>query len=301
MTHRLWSKRVAGRNFWTKLGLLLLLALGACIPAPPDNDEILDYRRDTPMGLIQEAGVLRVGIEQAPPFAAVLDGSPEGFVVEYARDVAAALGVEAEFEVGSRDLLPDLVKGGEPALDMVFPMLPITEEVARHNAVTDPYWVGHQRLLVPIDSDIRTVEDLSGRKVCALRSTTPVPLVRTLSDASVSAGASRCGRLAGGGVDAVTGIDIELMKIADRMSSTGPPAYVVVGEQMSTMGFGALVRNDLPGLADFVSTQLAEAEIEGRWINWYHRWLGRWFETDPEAPPDMTAEEAAALYPAELD
>lgn len=274
--------------------------MSGCIPDPPDNDELIDFRRDTAMGVIQDAGVLRVGIEEHPPFATSRGPAPEGFLVDHARDVAAALGVEAEFEVGSAEVLGDLVRAPDPALDVVFPLIPITEEVARHNAVTDPYWVGHQRLLVEAGSAIEGIDDLAGRRVCALRARSEVKLQLGFEGGQVAAGDGRCGRLANGGVDALTGLDVDLAELAQRLAPA-PGAFLIVGEQISTMGYGGLVRDDLPGLADYVGTQLAEAKAEGRWMNWYHRWLGRFFASPPDAPPDMTAEEAAALYPTELD
>lgn len=285
-----------------------LLALGACIPEPPDNDEIVGYASDTAMGAIQEAGVLRVAIEQHPPFSSFDAGSAQGFVVDYANDIAGALGIEAEFELARRDELARLVKGTAPRADVVFPLIPITEKIARANAVTDPYWVGHQRLLVsePVASRLEACA-VPGENVLDIGGMTPDEVgAEALGDDGaeeagefriVAEGRRECLRLfSSESPPVVTGPDIELLRLMQR----APGA--LVGDQLTTEGYTAFVRNDLPRLADFVNTQLAEAKAEGRWTAWYARWIGPHVtEPAPRPPPEMTAEEAAALYPAELD
>lgn len=130
----------------------------SCVPPEESNDRIKRYDPEVNiMGQIQERGVLRVGLpEDYPPFAVVGEGkAPEGFLVDLSILVAEALGVEPEFSAAPSSDLLDLVhvdEDGNPVvddpLDMVFPMVPITEELVQTYTFSDPYWVGHSREIV---------------------------------------------------------------------------------------------------------------------------------------------------------
>ena len=54
-----------------------------------------------------------------------------------------------------------MVEDGD--VDLAFPVVPVVERLVRTKGVSDPYFMAHQRLLVPGDSDTDSIEDLSGR------------------------------------------------------------------------------------------------------------------------------------------
>ena len=147
-----------------------LVLLGACVPPEESNDKIKRYDpEENVMGQIQARGVMRIGIPtDRPPFAIVEPGEePQGFLVDLGTLAAEALGVEPEFVPAPNEDLLDLVYGwsvpptgptvvgGAPECtgetseaDLVFPLVPITEELITTYTFTDPFWVGHTRSLV---------------------------------------------------------------------------------------------------------------------------------------------------------
>jgi ABC-type amino acid transport substrate-binding protein len=74
--------------------------------------------------------------------------------------------------------------------------------------------------------------------------------------------------------------------------------YDIVGDELTTEGYGPVVRAGRGGFASFVDSVFAEADREGVWRASYDEWIGPLIGVAMEFPR-MTAEEAAALYPSE--
>ena len=238
-----------------------LVLLASCVPPEEGNDRVKRYDPEQNiMGVIQERGVMRIGVpSDYPPFAIVDGATVEGFVVELGRLAAEALGVEPQFIPAPNRVLLDMVyvdpknPQEETEADMVFPMVPITEDLVKEWTFTDPYWVGHRRQLEqPGDED--TINNFPS-------------------------------------------YDVELLKIAYRN-----PHLKITGEQQSTEGYGAAVRTGAATFATIVSQVFNEADAEGDWTRFYNEWLAEYFaEPAPDDVPIMTVEDAAALYPSDLD
>ena len=80
------------------------------------------------------------------------------------------------------------------------------------------------------------------------------------------------------------------------------PALEVGGEEHSTEGYGAASRCGTTTFGSVISQVINEADAEGNWTASYETWLADLFaEPAPDQVPIMTVEDAAALYPAELD
>lgn len=238
------------------------LLLVSCVPPEESNDRIKRYDPEQNiMGVIQERGVMRIGVpSDYPPFAVVEGGSVEGFVVELGKLAAEALGVEPQFIPAPNRVLLDMVyvdpkdPEADTDADMVFPMVPITEELVQEWTFTDPYWVGHRRQLEGTGDD----------------------------DAAI---------------DNFPAYDVELLRVAYRT-----PGSKITGEQQSTEGYGAAVRTGAATFATIVSQVFNEADAEGDWSRFYNEWLADYFaDPAPEDVPIMTVEDAAALYPTDLD
>ena len=260
--------------------LALCALLVSCVPPEESNDKVKSYSEETIMGQIQARGTLIVGIPtDYPPFAIVeeretgpLTSDPEGFVVDIAELIAESLGVEAEYIAAPSDELLELVEvdrnlepTAETPADIVFPMVPITEELVQEYTFTDPYWVGHAREL-EIPAALGRGRGAPGSYALRMLPNEPAP-------------------------------DVELLRFA-----YANPDAKITGEQWSTEGYGAAVRTKASTFAALASQVINEADAEGDWARFYERWLAEYFaEPAPENVPIMTVEEAAALYPIELD
>lgn len=240
------------------LAACAFVLLGGCVPPEESNDKIKRYDPETNiMGQIQQRGVLRVGLpEDHPPFAIVDEGGdPEGFLVDMSGLIADSLGVEPEFVAAPSEELLEMVTPdpddpeAETTADVVFPMTYITERLVKRFTFSDPYWVGHTRVIVE------------------------------------------------GELEGLVGHDVVLLRRA-----YGSPGTKIGGEQQSTEGYGAAVRTGTTTFATIVSQVVNEADAEGDWSRFYERWLAGYFaEPDPESVPIMSVEDAAALYPVELE
>jgi ABC-type amino acid transport substrate-binding protein len=278
--------------------IALVFTFAACVPAEEDNDRIPNFDpEDNIMGQIQEDGELRIGIEgDASPWSSSEGGAVQGFNVDLGLLVADALGVEAEFLVAEREELPAMVADGD--VHLAFPLVPTTEEFLIDHGLTDPYFVAHQRLLVPEDSGIEGVEDLDGRDVCSLANEDTGADVELLNpdvgEVVTTSDERECLRLLNEGrVDAVVGPDILLLAVAEDADGT-----VVVGDQLTTEGYGAVVSRGTGGFDGYVDGIFAEADKELEWTELYRKWISPITGEEPPPFPTMNLEEAAALFPA---
>lgn len=276
------------------------------------------FGRDTPMGQIQHRGVLRVGVERGePPFASGAPGGPaRGFVVGWARVAARALGVRMQVTAApTAQLVREVDSGG---LDMAFPDVAITEaelRPPRHPGkaglpgywpavgvqFADPYFVGHQRLLVPADSPVRQVRSLGARPVCSVVDpATEVPVrsldraakVITRSDPAACVGLLRSGKVA-----AATSSGPGLLEMMARLHSAGGAGFRIAGDQLSTEGYGVMIAGaEVPGWLSYLNQTYGTDAASATWTRLYRRWIAP-YQAGPATPPTMTSEEAAALFP----
>ncbi|MDP9235258.1 MAG: transporter substrate-binding domain-containing protein [Actinomycetota bacterium] len=276
----------------------LLLVASACVPAASQANRVVHYDpTKTKMGEIQQRGHIVIGIpNDYRPFGFVNgSGKPQGFTTGLGRLVAEALGVSARFIARPADQLLGMVDSDQA--DLVFPMLPITQTAAAAHPFSDPYYLAHQRLLVPRGSPIQEVSDLGGKTVCsAIDPETEVKLSRldpSLSLLPVSRAASCAGPLRSGRVAAATGPDVALYGLRYRLTGSA-----IVGGQITTEGYGAAVGACNPGLAQFATRVFAVAKKDGAWTTLYKRWVLPATGTNlVPNPPSLTDIDAWDLFP----
>ena len=275
-----------------------LMMLPSCLPEIVDDDTVPNFNAEnTVMGVIQDEGVLRIAVEddRAPWSDFTDDGEPAGFNVDLGRLIARSLGVEAEFVPGTPDEMDRMLNGED--IDVAFPLTPITEERVSVHAYADPYWTGHQRLLVPEDSEIEQMTDLAGATVCSVVDAgtgAPAldlnPDIGDLIDSSEPLGCVEPMR--SGAADAIIGPDVLLIA---HMEALGE-GYRIAGDQLTTEGYGPAVGVGLGGFTAFIDGVFSEADREGVWREYYDQWIAPLTGVEMEFPR-MTTEDAAALYP----
>lgn len=273
--------------------VVFALAAAACVPPPPDNDEFVTFDEETVMGEIQAAGTLVVGLPDDV-------GEPwVEFVTPVANDIAESLRVDLELESHPNDELVDLVDSG--AVDAAFPVLTLTEELVRKHAFSDPVYVAHQRLVVPAGGGVETVADLDGEVCSPIDDVTGVEL-QELNDAAQTVplkpgDAAGCVPLFEDGlVSSATAPDVLLAAVVAELG----PDYEVVGDQLTTEPYGVALERGASAWVDYVNKIITEFDQEGRWAHSYEESLGPLLGGETPDPPNMTVEEAAALFPADL-
>ena len=281
------------RAFRTAHGTLALLALivAACVPADQSIDLRRDYPEDTTMGIIQADGELVVGIpENAPPLGELsAQGRADGLSVELGAFMAETLGVEPRWVGGTNSDL--LALAGIGSIDLAFVTNPLTEEIVKEHNFAGTYYIGHQRLLVRAGKGLR---DVKGPVCAALNPDVATDLTATrpaLKIIAVPRIESCLDLLQSGAAQAATAVDASLVRLEQALRDD----WRIVGDQLSTVGFGVVVPPSVPGYQRFVAAVLGRAEREEVWADAYARLLQP--HVGPSDPPPLSVEEAAALHP----
>jgi len=163
------------------LAMVVALAVAACTTesgggtataGPPET-----AGGDAPIagGLLEtvlEAGVIRMSTdpEYPPQSALAADGSYEGFDIDVGTEIAERLGVEIQFETPSWDAITAGSWSGR--WDFSVGSMTITTDREEVIAFTEPYYYTPAQMAVHSDSDIASVEELAGMRVCVGSATT---------------------------------------------------------------------------------------------------------------------------------
>lgn len=236
------------------------------------------------------------------PFVTGPSTEPRGFAVDLGAFIAGEMGMATEFVAASSpDEVADLVNDGDADLGLA--AFELTEEQVRTNSLTDPFFIAHQRLLVPAGSGIEDVDGLEGRAVCqVVDEVTGVSIEGQVGSAEVTTqdDVQQCvEELERGEIDAVYAPDGRLLRwlAPDRGSDVD---LELVGDESTTVGWGAIASPELSGLVGHFNDSLTEAKSDGDWSEWYGRWIEPLTGERDAEPPGLSLEEAAALYPSSV-
>ena len=297
-----------------KVGVLYTLALllGACVPEATDK---VEFGENSPMAAIQAEGTLIVALPvDAAPFSySNASGEPKGMLIELGTHFADALGVDPEFVLVGSEHMARMVAGDDPDRRIIgdedahvaFPLYPVDEALYKQRSremgfdVTTPYFLGHQRLLVPQESSIENSEGLGGMKVCALIDPlTGIPLEKLQPEAEVTTAGTHveCSTaLLEGKVDAAVASETDLLiMLAQIEAEESASSFRLTGEQATTQGYAPLV---VKGMSAYASDIFIDMREDGRWVEAYNKWIAPLTGEEVSEPPGITLEEAAALYP----
>lgn len=169
-------------------------------PAASADAEVSDVLAD---------GKLVVGTNAAfPPFEYLGDdGTPTGFDMALIQAIGDKLGVEVEIQDMEFDALVTSIGN---KIDIAIAGMTITEE--RKNAVdfSDPYYDAVQMVILPADSEIASLDDLSGKNLGCQIGTTGDFLIQdmmaedsTITNAEYNKGVDAVNDLLNGRLDAV--------------------------------------------------------------------------------------------------
>ncbi len=251
-----------------------------------------EFEAGTTMAEIVEKGTITIGVKyDVPPFGFKNPQTDEieGFDVDMGKEIADALGVEAEFvEAISDNRIPFLKDG---TVDLILSTMTITTDREYEIDFSNPYFIAHGRILVPGDSDIAGIEDLAGKKVCtAIGSTYEATLKEQAPDATLELvdTYSECFELIqNGAVDAVSTDDVILTGMIIQDDS-----LKLVGDELTTEPYGIGMVDGSTEWQAFVNEVLDGVKSSGRWGEIYDEWVGQYTGTEGEAAPDLTLEEA---------
>jgi glutamate transport system substrate-binding protein len=286
--------------------VLAALVLAACGDDDDDDDggeettAVEEFPAGTTMAELQDAGEITIGVKyDVPPFGLnnPQTGEVEGFDVDLGTYIAERLGVEPVFrEATSDNRIPLLVDG---TIDLILSTMTITEERDLEIDFSEPYYIANGDVLVPEGSDIQTLEDLNGQRVCtALGSTYADTIKKEAPDADLRLVDlySECfDQIQTGAIDAVSTDDVILTGMVAQDDS-----LEILGLEYTTEPYGAGIPDGDTEFKQFVDESIAEFIDSGAWQESYDKWVGQHIpEEQQQGPPTMTLEEALKLFPLE--
>jgi glutamate transport system substrate-binding protein len=286
--------------------VLAALVLAACGDDDDDDDggeettAVEEFPAGTTMAELQDAGEITIGVKyDVPPFGLnnPQTGEVEGFDVDLGTYIAERLGVEPVFrEATSDNRIPLLVDG---TIDLILSTMTITEERDLEIDFSEPYYIANGDVLVPEGSDIQTLDDLNGQRVCtALGSTYADTIKKEAPDADLRLVDlySECfDQIQTGAVDAISTDDVILTGMVIQDDS-----LEILGLEYTTEPYGAGIPDGDTEFKQFVDESIAEFIDSGAWQETYDEWVGQYIpEEQQQGPPTMTLEEALKLFPLE--
>lgn len=295
---------LSSKRWLVSIFVVVAMMGAACGEDEPDDAgggaevEAEEFEAGTTMAELQEEGTITIGVKfDVPPFGFKNPDTDEveGFDVDMGKYIADKLGVEPEFiEAISDNRIPFLVDG---TADLILSTMTITTDRDAEIDFSRPYYIAHGRILVPEDSDIAGIEDLTeGTSVCtAVGSTYEATLAEQAPDTEIQAvdSYSECYELIqNGSVDAVSTDDVILTGMVIQDDS-----LKLVGEEMTTEPYGAGLPDGDTEFQAFLDETIEETFENGTWDDLYQEWVGQYTGEEADHPEATTLEDALELFP----
>ena len=163
------SRPPVRRSLIAVAAAMSVMALASCGSGAGGGGSATAAAKDNPYGL-QQAGTLRVGtLTDAPPNVYLKDGKFTGFDNDLFTAVASKLDLKVEF-VGT-DFSALLAQVKNKKFDIGSSSITITDARKKTVAFTNGYDFGYFGLDVPAGSDIKTFDQLKGKRVTVVQGT----------------------------------------------------------------------------------------------------------------------------------
>jgi polar amino acid transport system substrate-binding protein len=244
------------------------------------------------MATIQRRGYLIAGVDQNTFLFGYRDPKQNnlvGFDIDMVHDVAQAIFGDPNkvvYKAITSAQRTTVLKGGQGAdqVDMVARTYTITCARLQQVAFSTVYYQASRRLLVPSSSQVNSIDDLGGKKVCATtgsdslstnqgKANAPVPVaVNDWSDCLVM--------LQQGEVDAVSTDDTILAGMVAQDGNTK-----IVGPTIAPEPYGLAFPKSSTDFVRFVNGVLQQIRTSGSWTASYKAWLGTRLGDAVPAPP----------------
>jgi polar amino acid transport system substrate-binding protein len=210
-------------------------------------------------------------------------GRIEGFEIDLVRELARSIfGNPNAVQLKALTVpqrIPFVQRGD---VDIVVDAVTITCARRRQVAFSTVYYDAHQRVLVPVTSTARGLQDLGGKRVCASAQSAPIDVIEHQRSHPIAVGAPQAidclVYLQQGRVDAVSTDDSILLGLRSQ-----DPYTKLVGPSVAAVPYGMAISRAHPDFVRFVNGVLQRMRTDGAWQSIYSRWLSRFGPTP--APP----------------
>lgn len=271
-----------GTRLWLAIAMIAALLAGAVVTGCGDDDDEGDAGTsggETTAADVEtlNEGELFVGTDAPfPPFEVGTPGDPDfgGFDIDVMNAIGEQLGLEVTYQnTGFNAIFRDTANG---LFDTAAAASTITEEREEVVDFTEPYYEAQQALLVTSDSDIASVEDLSGVIVGAQDGTTGEAYANDETEASEVRGFEQ-------GPDAVNALvtgQVEAVIIDQPVAVDAVEQQdgVEIAEEIPTNElYGFAVAPDNDGLREAMNDALETLKDDGTLAELYQEY----FQSEP--------------------
>lgn len=266
----------------------------------PQCDPVASYRPEgtlppagqmpanTTMRRIQDRGLLIAGVDQNTflfGFRNPTTGVLEGFDIDRVHELAAAIFGDpnkVQFKVVTSAGRIDALKNGD--VDVV--VRTFTANCTRWQEInfSTTYYTAGQRLLVDRTSNVASLDQLGGQKVCAAKGSTSITKIREHPAKPIPVQVDNWSdcliMLQQGQVAAVSTDDTILGGMVAQ-----DPNVKIVGPRFTEEPYGIGIPKPNIDMVRFVNGVLARSIADGDWLASYDRWVGSRTGEPAPAPP----------------
>lgn len=272
-------KRLALKVVCTVLALALLLSFAGC---GSKAEEVAEPAAGTseeaaPSYVLVEEGKLTIGSDlDYPPFESLdADGKPQGFDVDLMVEVCKEIGLELNY-LGPQafDSLFTQVAAGTK-MDIAVSAITINAERAKIVDFSDPYYLSgvDQAIAVLKTSDIKTKDDLAGKRVAVQMGSTPdLWATENLPDSEIvrlTNNTDAFSALMAGKADAVINDEPVSRKFIEESFQDA----MIVDVIPTAEEYGIAVSKDNPELLKAINEALAKIKADGRYDEIHAKWI----------------------------
>ncbi len=229
------------------------------------------------MAAIAARGRLIAGVDQGKyriGYRNPLTGELEGSDIDIVRRIATAIfGDPNRVQLVVLNIADRVAAVQDKQVDVVVNSFAVTCERQRSVEFSSAYMAVSQRILVPVGSGVREVEDLAGKPVCTSRGSTTETVLRALPahlDVVTLPGIPDCVvEMQHGRVAAVSSDDVLLAGLAAQ-----DPQTEIVGRSLSDTFYAVGMHPGAPDLVRFVNAVLERGRADGSLAESDRFWFG---------------------------
>ena len=260
-------------------------------PAPASGGATLEA--------IKKKGKIVIGVKQNVPLIGLknpVTGDLQGFDIEISKILARAIfgtdkgTIQFEDASVSANRIPFITDG---KVDVTIATFSITAARKQQIDMAGPYYVAGQDILTyKVEAtNIKSLDDLNGRKVCAQSASTSLDLLKTKVPKATFLelpGVNECVEaLKDGRVDAVSTDDTLLAGYAEKF-----PAFALVGKPFSTENYGIGLKKGDTAFRSYLNDVIEASYKDGSWKKAVESTIGKGGIATP-APPKVDRYAAA--------
>ncbi len=271
----------------TTASVAVLIAAGLSLTACGGSDD--NAGSDSGSG-----DTIKIGVKFDQPGVGLKQGDKyTGFDIDTAKYVADKLGYDEDQIKWIQAPSPQretLIKSGQ--VKLIIASYSITPERAKEVSFAGPYFIAGQSLLVKSDSDIKSVDDLTGKKVCSVTGSTSVANLKKKQPKLVPQKFdtySKCAEaLSNGVIDAMTTDDAILAGYANQDAYSGK--LKLVGDTFSQERYGIGLKKGNTKLCNKVSDAVKDMVKDGTWAKLVKKNFGDSYQYNKDLnPPKLDA------------